>query len=236
MKIADIITEARVEPDKEIMAEISELLDTVNPEYQQYLDDNGDVDDIDELGDLLNDEAEMMELDYLQFFVNHEPRPDPNETISAMASWEGDTKGIDIYLHAKNLENKWGPQSFKDVILKAIAHETIHFGQYEKMGKEKLGKTLSGHQKGTRAKENGGTERDWQRMYLRDPHELMAYAHDLAGEIKDEAKYIGVDSGEILRKIEQYKGELPVYNRFRSIFHKEAPQIRNLLKYVSQYI
>lgn len=231
MKIVDIITEAKVKPDDTILDIMDGVIDAVNAEYQSYLDSNNDVDDIDELADLLNDEVEMEELPIV-FHVNHEPRKDPNEQMSAVASWEGDEeKGIDIVLHAKNLEGTWGPKTFKKTLLGALAHETIHFGQYDKMGKEKLGQTLSGHQKGTAAVAKGGTARDWERMYLRDPHEIMAYGHDLAKDILDME-----NPQQVIRQIERYKDELPVYKKFRSIFHKESPQIKSLLKYTTQYL
>ena len=231
MKIADIITEARVQPDNSIIEIMDGIIDSVQAQYQDMLDNNGDKDDIDELADLFNDEVEDYELP-IEFHVNHEERKDPNEWISAAASWEGDEeKFIDIILHAKNLEGSWGPKTFKQYLMRALAHETIHFGQYDKMGKEKLGQTQSGHQKGTAVVAKGGTARDWERMYLRDPHELMAYGHDLAQEINDTD-----NPAEVLRSIEKYRNELPVYNKFRNIFHKESPQIRSLLKYATQYL
>jgi hypothetical protein len=231
MKITEIIYEATLNPDNEMLEVMKQVLDAVNSDYLEFLNSNNDVDDIEELAELLNDEIEAEELPVV-VHVNHEPRKDPNEYISAVASWEGDEdKGIDIILHAKNLEGTWGPKTFKSIVLKALAHETIHFNQYDRMGKEKLGKTLSGHQKGTELVKKGGTARDWERSYLRDPHELMAYGHDLAGEIMDME-----NPNEVIRNIEKYKNELPVYKKFRSIFHKEAPQIKNLLKYAVQYL
>lgn len=231
MKIADIIMETKIDPDMNLLKIMDSIIDDVHAEYQQMLDANNDVDDIDELADLFNDEVEMEELPIV-FHVNHEPRKNPNEWINAVASWEGDEdKNIDIILHAKNLEGSWGPKTFKQYLMRALAHETIHFGQYDKIGQEKLGRTKSGHQKGTDLVKKGGTARDWERSYLRDPHELMAYGHDLAAEIND------LDNPqEVIRNIEQYKHELPVYDKFRNIFHKEAPQIRQLLKYAVQYL
>ena len=45
MKIVEIIAEARVEPDKEFMSQAEEILDDSISENQDYLDDNGDVDE-----------------------------------------------------------------------------------------------------------------------------------------------------------------------------------------------
>ena len=79
-------------------------------------------------------------------------------------------------------------------------------------------------------KNAGGTDLDLMRSYLRHPHELMAYAHDLAGEMKETD-----NPEEALRNPEKYKTELPVYNRFREIFPPNAKQLRQLLKYTADY-
>lgn len=224
------ITEARVTPDNAILDVMDSIIDSVNDEYKEFLEQNNDQDDIEELAELLNWEVEEEGLPVV-VHVNHEPRKDPNEWISAAASWEGENdKGIDIILHAKNLEGKWGPETFKQMMMRMLAHETIHFGQYDKIGKERLDKTQSGHQKGTAAVKAGGTERDWKRMYLRDPHELMAYGNDLASEIRDTA-----DPDKTIRNIEAYRSELPTYERFRDIFPKDSKQIKQLLKYTYDY-
>lgn len=224
------LNEAKVNPDLDLIHLMSQIIDDVNREYQEFLDENGDQDDIDHLADLLNDEVEHEELPIV-VHVNHEPRKDPNEYISAQASWAGDDdKGIDIILHAKNLEGTWGPKTFKQILLSAIKHETIHFGQYDKIGKEKLGKIKSGHQKGTELVAKGGTHEDWLRKYLEDPHELMAYGHDLAQEIKDED-----NPEQVLRNPEKYIDVLPTYKRFRSVFDRNSKEIKQLLRYAAAY-
>ena len=84
--------------------------------------------------------------------------------------------------------------------------------------------------KGVEKKKSGGTEQDLMRMYLRDPHELMAYGHDLADEIRD------TDAPEeTIRNPEKFINELPVYQRFRNIFPKDSKQIKQLMKYTANY-
>jgi len=218
-----------IKPDINFSKDIEEIIDRSNIEYLLFLEDNDDVDNIDELADILN--SNNVEELSIEFIVNDKPRDDKNEWISAMADWsivEGKT--ITVILHSKNLETTWGPESFKEIVMKMLAHETIHFNQYDKISPLVIEHLLSGHQKGLILKENGGTERDWMRSYLRDPHEIMAYGHDLSVEIKESS-----NSSVALRNPEMFIHELPVYARYRSIFPKEAKQIKQLLKYTAGY-
>ena len=198
MRLHELL-EARVEPDQDFLAQLEEIVDESIAEYQEFLEENNDV--------------------------------DPNEWISAVADWdEKEGKTITIYLHAKNLEKVYGPKSFKNILMRMLGHETIHWNQYDKMGAKVLNNYKSGYQKGVIKKASGGDERDLMRSYLRDPHELMAYAHDLAGEMKETD-----NPEEALRNPEKYKAELPVYERFREIFPPNAKQLRQLLKYTADY-
>jgi hypothetical protein len=218
-----------INPDSNFIADIEDIIDGANIEYQTFLDDNDNVDDITELADILN-YHNVDELP-IEFWVNDKPRHDPNEWVSAMADWslvEGKT--ITVILHSTNLANYWGPISFKDILMKMLAHETIHFNQYDKINPLMIDTLLSGHQKGLVLKENGGSERDWMRSYLRDPHEIMAYGHDLSVEIKESS-----NPAIALRNPEMFINELPVYARYRDIFPKDANQIKQLLKYTASY-
>jgi len=218
-----------INPDSNLIADIEEIIDQSNIEYSMFLEDNNDVDDIEELVDILNyNNIDELSID---FIVNHAPRADKNEWISAMADWSTtDGKIITVILHSKNLENMWGPVSFKEILMKMLAHETIHFNQYDKINPSIIETLQSGHQKGMKLKENGGTERDWMRSYLRDPHEQMAYGHDLSVEIRYSS-----DPMNALRNPEMFIDELPVYARYRAIFPKEAKQVKQLLKYTASY-
>lgn len=224
------ICEARLPPQKDVLAIMSTVLDDVNREYTDYLNSNSDQDNIQELADLLNSEIDTYDLP-IEFDVNPLPRQDPNEHISAEAGQDADGENfMTIWLHEFNLNGTWGPKTFKSIVLKALGHETIHWNQYARMG-DAVGKTKSGHQKGSELVQKGGTARDWKRSYLRDPHELMAYGHDLAGEIMDTT-----DPAAVLRNPDAYTADLPTWNMFREIFPKDTPQIKQLLKYAVGYI
>ena len=229
MKIRDIV-EAKLEPDHGFLRQVEEIVDDALEEYAEFLANNNDQDDIDELEELLN--ASNYDELPIEFIADHNPRRDPNEWISAAADWDPkEGKSVRVFLHAKNLEGVYGPKTFKKILMRMLAHETIHWKQYDKFEPGVLDTYKSGYMKGVEKKDAGGTERDLMRMYLRDPHELMAYAHDLADEIKD-----NTDNPELaLRNPEKYINELPVYQRFRQSFPKDSKQIKQLMKYTADY-
>ena len=136
MRLHELL-EARVEPDQDFLAQLEEIVDESIAEYQEFLEENNDVDDIDELEAILNSNN-VDELP-IEFITDHAPRKDPNEWISAVADWdEKEGKTITIYLHAKNLEKVYGPKSFKNILMRMLGHETIHWNQYDKMGAKVL--------------------------------------------------------------------------------------------------
>lgn len=227
MRLYELV-EARVEPDKEFMSQVEQILDDSIEEYQQVLDSNGDVDDIDELEEILN--QNNYENLPIEFIATDQERKDPNEWISAEAGIDKDGKFMQVYLFSKNLEGKYGPKTFKQLVMRMLAHETIHWNQYTKIGLDKAAKIKSGHQKGTELAKKTGRSEDWMREYLRDPHELMAYASDLASEIKD------TDNPEqVLRNPEAHKQDLPSYGRYRQVFEPNSKEIKQLLKYTADY-
>ena len=227
MRLHEII-EAKVQPDKKFMSQVEQIIDDSIEEYQQVLDSNGDVDDIDELEEILN----QNNYDNLpiEFIASDQEREDPNEWISAEAGLDKDGKFMNVYLFSKNLEGKYGPKTFKQLVMRMLAHETIHWNQYNKIGSDKVNKIKSGHQKGTELANKTGDPKDWMREYLRDPHELMAYGSDLASEIKD------TDNPEqVLRNPEAHKNDLPSYARYRQVFEPNSKEIKQLLKYTADY-
>lgn len=227
MRLYELV-EARVEPDKEFMSQVEQIIDDSVEEYQQVLDSNGDVDDIDELEEILN--QNNYENLPIEFIASDQERKDPNEWISAEAGIDKDGKFMNVYLFSKNLEGKYGPKTFKQLVMRMLAHETIHWNQYGKIGLDKVNKIKSGHQKGTELANKTGRSEDWMREYLRDPHELMAYASDLASEIKD------TDNPEqVLRNPEAHKQDLPSYSRYRQVFEPNSKEIKQLLKYTADY-
>jgi len=230
------IAEARLNPDKEFIQELGNIVDDSKEEYAQDVVDNEGEHDIDELVDILNSHA----YDLPVIFINNpDPINDPpgfNDWVSAIADWNKEQgKTLAYILHAVYIEQGfkegYGLDDLKEIIQDITAHETIHFGQYDTMGEKGLTNYKSGHQKGTEKKEKTGKTRDWERMYLRDPQEIMAYGNDLSREIAD------LDNPqEVIRNVEGHKSQLPTYEKFRKIFDKDTPQIKRLLKYASQYL
>ena len=222
------ITEARVSPNVEFMDQVEQILDLSIEEYGKYLDDNNDVDDIFELEEILNSNNDSNLP--IEFIASAKERQDPNEWISAMAGIDKKGPFMEVYLFSKNLEGRYGPKTFKQIVMRMLAHETIHWNQYKKVGLNKIDKIKSGHQKGTEIANRTGNQMDWMREYLKDPHELMAYASDLASEIKD------LDNPEqVLRNPEAHKQDLPSYARYRQVFEPNSREIRQLLKYTADY-
>ena len=227
MKIYEIV-EARVEPDRKFIDQVEEILDDSIDEYQEYLDTHNDVDDINELEEILN-QNNYDDLP-IEFIVSDQEREDPNEWISAMAGTDESGKFMQVYLFSKNLEGKYGPKTFKQIVMRMLAHETIHWNQYAKIGLDKVPNIKSGHQKGTELSKKTGDPKDWMREYLRDPHELMAYGSDLASEIKELN-----NPEQVLRNPEAYKNDLPSYARYRQVFEPNSKELKQLLKYTADY-
>lgn len=230
MKISDIIlTEKNLQPDQAFLDQVEVIIDDSIEEYQEFLNSNDDKDDIDELEEILNtNNIDDLPID---FIASHHPRKDPDEWLSAAADWSPtEGKSVRVILHAANLKGRWGPKTFKQIVMRMLAHETIHWNQYDKFNPDVLDTYKSGYMKGKEKLEKGGTEKDLMRMYLRDPHELMAYGHDLADEMRDTD-----NPQDALRNPEKYIKELPVYQRFRDSFPKDAKQIKQLLKYTAGY-
>ena len=223
------MSEKRVEPDWEFLRQLEPIIDDSIDEYQDFLDSNNDKDDIDELEEILNGNVdEELPID---FITDHNPRKDPDEWISAAADWtEKEGKFVTVYLHAKNLEGVYGPKTFKNILMRMLQHETIHWNQYDKMDPNVLPNYQSGYMNGLDKVKKGGNERDLMRSYLRDPHELMAYGSDLAGEIKELP-----NPEQVLRNPEAHRKQLPVYDRFRNSFPANSKQIKQLLKYTADY-
>ena len=221
---------ARISPDNDFLGQVEEIIDDSLTEYQEFLKQNNDIDDIDELEEILNsNNYDDLPID---FITDHNPRKDPNEWVSAAADWDAkEGKSVRVFLHAKNLETAYGPITFKNLLMQMLAHETIHWGQYDKFDPKVLDCYRSGYMKGVEKKKNGGTDRDLMRMYLRDPHELMAYASDLAYEIT-----VNTDNPQVtLRNPEKFAYALPSYKRYRESFPSDSKQIRQLLKYTANY-
>ena len=196
------LTEANLPPDHEYLALIGEILDEASAEYAEFLKGNNDQDDVEELADILQSYSDAEELN-LDWHVG--------ETDSIIGNW--------------------GPKSFKDSVLKTLAHETIHLAQRDKMGAEKYNTLPSGYMQGLKKAKKSGKEQDMIRTYFRDPQELMAHGHDLAQEILASS-----NPEDALRNPEKYRNELPSYDKHRAIFPPNAKPLQKLLSYAAGYV
>lgn len=226
MRASDLI-EAIVEPDAEFLAELGIGVDEALDEYQEYLDQHNDQDNINELEDLLN--ASVPEELRIDFVTNHNPTAS-DWWMSAEAA-TGETEDgervtdITVTLNADNLIGVYGPQTFKRMLMRLIRHELVHKGQHTKI--PDITRMASGYQKAAGLKNH----REWENRYLRDPHELMAYGETLSQEILDTE-----DPGATLRNPEAYMAQLPTYARFRNIWPRNSKQIQTLLRYTANYL
>ena len=222
------ITEANLPPDHEYLALIGEILDEASAEYAEFLKGNNDQDDVEELADILQSYSDAEELN-LDWHVGETGRKAVDWYIqSAQVHGNGD---MDIILDPDSIIGNWGPKSFKDSVLKTLAHETIHLAQRDRMGAEKYNTLPSGYMLGLKKAKKSGKEQDMIRTYFRDPQELMAHGHDLAQEIMASS-----NPEDALRNPEKYRNELPSYDKHRAIFPPNAKPLQKLLSYAAGYV
>lgn len=224
--------EANVEPDWDLINNILEAVDSASHMYQQHLDANNDEDDIEYLVELLNDEAEEYDVPVNYFVIN---QPNNNPINGDAGIYDGEVL-VQVYVNEAKMVGKWGPKWFRDLMTILLKHETIHLNQFKKIGHDKMANMKSGHQKGMELKAKGGSEEDWAKAYHDDKHEVMAYANDLADEIRDTAEHFNKDRFDVLRGIRQWAHDLPTYAKYVKLFGADAPQVKLLLKYASGYL
>lgn len=222
------LIEARLQPDQDYLSLVGNLLNDANADYANFLKNNNDKDDMDELVDILQSHSNADELD-LNWHVG-KPNKKAVDWYIQSAIVHGDGS-IDVILDPDSTIGHWGPKSFKDSVLKTLAHETIHLAQRDRMGAEKYKSLPSGYMQGVKKAKKSGKERDMIRTYFRDPHELMAHGHDLAQEIMASS-----NPEDALRNPEKYRDELPAYDKHRQIFPPNAKPLQRLLSYASGYI
>ncbi len=226
MRARDIL-EANVTPDAEFLDELGFGVDDALDEYQEYLASNDDLDNIAQLEDLLN--ASVDEELRVDFTTNYNPTKSDWWMSAEATTGETDdgerVTDFNIILYARNLIGVYGPKTFKKMLMRLMSHELVHKGQHSRI--PDMNKMSSGYQKAA----NATTHRDWERTYLRDPHELMAYGETLAQEIQDTE-----DPDAVIRNPDAFMPDLPTYARFRNIFPKDTPQIKALLKYTYRYL
>ena len=217
-------------PDYTMVEQVSVIVDEVNAWYSEELKLNHDMDDIWSLAEMLNTVTKKTNLP-IKWSADESPRSNPDEWVSALAGITSKGKRrIEVILWECNLNEKWGPKTFKEVVLDMMCHETIHFRQYARIGHAKLSVLASGHQKGLQREAISGDYEDYMTSYLGDPHELMAYGFDLMRDIK-ESDF----PDDALRQPETFSDELPVYKFYRNFFPAESKQIKRLLSYAARY-
>jgi hypothetical protein len=165
--LAHELTEARLQPDRDYLAQVGNLLNDANADYAEFLKNNNDKDDMDELVDILQSHSNADELD-LNWHVG-KPNKKAVDWYIQSAIVHGDGS-IDVILDPDSTIGHWGPKSFKDSVLKTLAHETIHLAQRDRMGADKYAKLPSGYMQGVRKAEKSGNERDmryWLVVILR---------------------------------------------------------------------
>jgi hypothetical protein len=222
------LTEGRLNPDHGFLLLVGEALDDANAEYSDFLKNNNDKDDLEELIDILQSYSDSEELN-IDWHIG-KPGGKAVDWYIQAAQVHGDGS-MDIILDPDSTIGYWGPKSFKDSVLKTLAHETIHLAQRDRMGVKKYKSLPSGYQLGLKKKEKTGKERDLVRTYFRDPHELMAHGHDLASEIQASS-----DPEAALRNPEKFRDELPAYDKHRQIFPPNAKPLQRLLSYAAGYL
>jgi len=215
-------------PDETFILDISDVIDSTNTEYQQYLNENNDIDNAEELADIMNSLLQAYDLDHIYIdvgipFVNAIDWYIQN----AMVDGDGD---ITVMLDPTSIDGYWGPKTFKYVLLKTFEHEDIHMRQRDRMGEEKYNTLPSGYMKGVALMKKTGNQQDMKRLYFRDPQELMAHGHDLFREIERSA-----NPDVVLRNPELYREELPTYDKHRAVFPANAKPLRRLLSYAARY-
>jgi hypothetical protein len=222
------LLEGRLAANTDFLSVVEEMLNDAVKEYADFLESNNNKDDLEELADILQSYSDSDDLE-LNWHVGKTGMKAVDWYIqSAIVHGDG---SIDIILDPDSTIGYWGPKSFKDSVLKTLAHETIHLAQRDRMGVKKYKSLPSGYQLGLRKKEKTGKERDLVRTYFRDPQELMAHGHDLAVEIIKSS-----DPKEALRNPEKFREELPTYDKHRQIFPPNAKPLQRLLSYAAGYI
>lgn len=221
------ITEGILEPKEDFMQPFMYAVEDAAREYAEFLQDNNDVDDPEELASIL--EA-MFEEEGLPITVH------VGETGRNAIDWYIQAAQVvgngemDLILDPDSINGHWGPKTFIDVMRKTFEHETIHLQQRDRMGKEKYNTLPSGYMKGLEKFKKSGKERDLMRTYFRDPQELMAHGHDIYREVQASS-----NPQEALRNPEKYRDELPTYDKHRAIFPPNAKPLQRMLSYAARY-
>lgn len=199
------------------------IIEQATVEYKEYLDENNDVDDVDELVQILDHCTDH----YEGLFEWHVGDTDGKAVDwyfqSAITCYDG---CISFVLDPNSIIGYWGPKSFIQSALKILSHECIHIAQRDLMGSEKFSTVPSGYTKGLDIMKKTGELDDLKRKYFEDPQELMAHGHDLYLELKEADVDISDD-------FENY--DLLTWEKYRTIFDKNDKIMNRLRKYTTEY-
>jgi len=221
------ITEGILDPDQEFMQRFTYAVEDAAREYAEFLKDNNDQDDPEELASILETFFEEEDLP-ITVHVGESGRNAVDWYIqAAQVTGSGE---MDLILDPDSIDGHWGPETFIDVMTKTFEHETIHLQQRDRMGADKYNKLPSGYMKGLKKAEKTGKERDLMRTYFRDPQELMAHGHDIYREVIKLS-----DPEAALRNPEKHREDLPTYDKHRQIFPPNAKPLQRMMKYAYQY-
>lgn len=231
MKASDFLSELRVlDPYSKVVKQAEIILDKSIPEYMKRTRSIGEddwEDDPDLLAKVLNKHSKGT-----AFAWNVVPEGTKAvDWYVHSASVHGDGKII-FNLHPESIDGKWGPKSFREVIMRFVEHEGIHLTQREKMGKEKYKELPSGYMKGRQIAGKDGDFSIVAQYYFSDPQEIMAHASDLANEV------MKLDNpAKVIRNPEKYIDELPTYDKHKQHgFGPDHAVVKRLMRYASEYL
>lgn len=216
---------ARLLPNRNVVRKSHKAITETNEQYQQFLDENNDDDNIIHLTDLLNINFNKQGLNI--FWDVEEKEEDAIDWYihSAITYHSGE---IVILLHPESIIGYWGPVSFMNVAMKTIEHESLHLQQKKKMGTKKWQTVKSGYQIGMQMFIKTQDRKQLMKIYLKDPQELQAHGHDLFREIE----LLGLNT---LANLEYHTEQLPTYKKYRSIFDADDKTMKRLLKYTFEF-
>ena len=222
-----------LEPDQEVLTDLSNVLNVGLPLYMSYADKFGDC--ADTLAELLTKEGKI------SWQVC--PWITTKAVLPYIHSASVTATGIvHVILDADAVEGNdiLDIDEFKKYVVHAVEHEAVHISQRARMGDElyEASNRISGFQKMREYYELCGDsltdeeEKIGFKIYLGDYLELMAHAKDLSTEIM-----CADDPLTALRDPEGYIDFLPTWYKYRQAgFLRSDQTIKDLLKYTYNYV
>lgn len=231
MSVFEILSDRVLDPCQEIIDQTEMILDKSIPEYLDAMKPEGEERDWDDDPDLL---AEILNRHSIETSVKWNVVSEGRTAVdwyvhSAIVDGDGN---LIFNLHPESIDGKWGPKSFREVIMKFAYHEGIHLAQRDRMGKEKYKSIPSGYMKGVRAASKTGDFNIIAQYYFKDPQEIMAHASDLAYEI---VKLPNLKKA--IRNPDKYIDKLPTYDKHvKHGFTIDSKVTKKLMRYTVDYL